>query len=69
MEHDRTPDPSQAHGLQPNSIVTQPLTGVEPYTYLKDVLEQLPRTTNREVEQLTPLKWKQTRRLAPKQAA
>jgi hypothetical protein len=45
------------------------LHGVEPYAYLKDVLEQLPRTTNQEVEQLTPLNWKQARESAVKQAA
>ena len=45
------------------------LHGVEPYTYLKDVLEQLPHTTNREVDQLTPLKWMQARQAALKQAA
>jgi transposase len=45
------------------------LHGVEPYTYLKDVLERLPRTTNRQVEQLTPLKWKQARKSALAQAA
>jgi transposase len=45
------------------------LHGVEPYTYLKDVLERLPHTTNREVDQLTPLKWKQVRQAALKQAA
>lgn len=45
------------------------LHGVEPYTYLKDVLERLPHTTNREVDQLTPLKWMQARQPALKQAA
>jgi transposase len=45
------------------------LHGVEPYTYLKDVLQRLPHTTNREVGQLTPLKWKQARQSALKQAA
>ena len=45
------------------------LHGVEPYTYLKDVLERLPNTTNREVDQLTPLKWMQGRQAALKQAA
>jgi transposase len=45
------------------------LHDVEPYTYLKDVLERLPHTTNREVSQLTPLKWKQARQSALKQAA
>jgi transposase len=32
--------------------------GVEPYAYLKDVLERLPTTTNQQVAQLTPLHWK-----------
>jgi transposase len=45
------------------------LHGVEPYTYLKNALERLPHTTNREVDQLTPLKWKQARQSALKQAA
>jgi transposase len=35
--------------------------GVEPCAYLKDVLERLPRTTNQQVAQLTPLNWKQAR--------
>lgn len=43
--------------------------GVEPYAYLKDVLERLPRTTNQQVAQLTPLHWKQAREFAVKQAA
>ena len=43
--------------------------GVEPYAYLKEVLERLPRTTNREVDQLTPLKWKQAREAALTRAA
>ncbi len=37
------------------------LAGVEPYAYLKDVLERLPTTTNRQVEQLTALNWKKAR--------
>ncbi len=45
------------------------LHGVEPYAYLKDVLERLPHTTNRQVDQLTPLKWKQARRALIKLAA
>jgi len=35
--------------------------GVEPYTYLKDLLERLPTTTNQQVAQLTPLNWKKAR--------
>jgi hypothetical protein len=45
------------------------LHGVEPYTYLKDMLERLPHTTNREVDQLTPLKWMQARQAVLKEAA
>ena len=43
--------------------------GVEPYTYLKDVLERLPTTTNQQVAQLTPLNWQKARQSALKQAA
>lgn len=32
--------------------------GIDPYAYLKDVLEKLPRTTNQQVAELTPLQWK-----------
>jgi hypothetical protein len=42
---------------------------VEPYTYLKDVLQRLPRTTNQEVIQLTPLHWKKARLSQVKLAA
>ena len=35
--------------------------GVEPIAYLKDVLECLPTTTNKQVDQLTPLNWKKSR--------
>jgi transposase len=43
--------------------------GVEPYAYLKDVLERLPRTTNQQVDQLTPLNWKRTRQAQLRRAA
>jgi transposase len=43
--------------------------GVEPYTYLKDVLERLPRTTNLKVGQLTPLNWQKARQLQVRLAA
>jgi len=43
--------------------------GVEPYAYLKDVLERLPTTTNWQVAQLTPLNWKLARRPQLRQAA
>lgn len=45
------------------------LHSVDPYTYLKDVLERLPRTTNQQVAQLTPLHWKQARQSQAQQAA
>ena len=37
------------------------LHGLDPYAYLKDVLEKLPTTTNQQVAELTPLKWKTAR--------
>jgi transposase len=43
--------------------------GVEPYTYLKDVLERLPSCTNQQVDQLTPRTWKQRREAVAKAAA
>ena len=43
--------------------------GVEPYAYLKDVLERLPTTTNWQVAQLTPLNWKLARQPQLRQAA
>ena len=43
--------------------------GVEPYAYLKDVLERLPTTTNQQVAQLTPLNWKKARQSPVKLAA
>jgi transposase len=45
------------------------LHGVEPYTYLKDVLERLPTTTNQHVAQLTPFNWKKARQSQLQQAA
>ena len=45
------------------------LHGVEPYAYLKNVLERLPRTTNRHVAELTPLHWKNAQRSPVKLAA
>jgi hypothetical protein len=44
------------------------LHGVEPYTYLKDVLARLPSTTNQQIGQLTPLSWKKAREKSLKQA-
>ena len=45
------------------------LHGVEPYTYLKDVLTRLPRCTNKDVAQLTPQRWQGSRSAALQQAA
>jgi len=45
------------------------LHGVEPYAYLKDVLERLPTTTNQQVAQLMPLNWKKAHQPELKQAA
>ena len=40
-------------------------TGIEPCAYLKDVLERLPTMTNRQVSEMTPLKWKEARQRQP----
>ena len=45
------------------------LHGVEPYTYLKDVLTRLPHCTNQNVADLTPRRWKESRTDALRQAA
>ena len=43
---------------------------IDPYAYLKDVLEKLPTTTNQHVAELTPLQWKAAREgKAPRKAA
>jgi len=43
--------------------------GIEPLEYLKDVLTRLPSMTNQQVQELTPLKWKESRNNAAAQAA
>jgi transposase len=43
--------------------------GIDPTAYLKDVLEKLPTTTNQQVSELTPLKWKQARARAASRKA
>jgi len=43
--------------------------GLDPYAYLKDMLERLPTTTNQQVESLTPLNWKKERQAQVKLAA
>jgi hypothetical protein len=43
--------------------------GIEPYSYLKDVLERLPTATNQTIQELTPLNWKKNRSAAVKVAA
>lgn len=43
--------------------------GIEPYTYLKDVLTRLPSMTNWQIPELTPAAWAATRANAVHQAA
>jgi transposase len=44
--------------------------GVDPYEYLKDLLERLPTMTNQDrLDQLTPLNWKKAREKSLQQAA
>jgi hypothetical protein len=44
------------------------LHGIEPLEYLKDLLERLPTTTNKQVADLMPLNWKKARQKASRQA-
>jgi len=55
-------------------IENRRMHSLEPRAWLKDVLERLPTTSNRQVEQLTPLNWKRAgekrcRKNAPVQKA
>jgi transposase len=43
--------------------------GIEPLEYLKDVLTRWPSMTNHQVQELTPLKWKESRCKPAAQAA
>ncbi len=43
--------------------------GMDPYAYLKDVLERLPTMTNQQVGELAPLNWKKERQAPVKLAA
>jgi transposase len=38
--------------------------GIEPYTYLKDILTRLPRMTMSQLPSLTPAAWAQTQSVA-----
>lgn len=44
--------------------------GVEPYSYLRDVLRRLPSMTNRQIKDITQKAWAATKKasLAPKAA-
>lgn len=42
--------------------------GVDPYTYLRDVLSRLPHMTNHQVHELTPIAWAKARGLVQKAA-
>ena len=44
-------------------------SGINPYAYLKDVLERLPSMTNRQIPDITPQAWAKTRRTSLKSAA
>jgi len=62
-------DAGQRNAVVYTLIANCRLHGIEPYAYLKDVLSRLPSTTNRRIEELTPLKWKEARQKPVKQAA
>jgi hypothetical protein len=41
--------------------------GIDPYTYLREVLTRLPRMTNRQIHELTPQAWAKAKATAQKQ--
>ena len=44
--------------------------GIDPYTYLRDVLTRLPNMTNRQIPEVTPAAWAKARRsTAPAKAS
>ncbi len=43
--------------------------GLDPYTYLKDVLTRLPTMTNHQIPEVTPAAWAKARRQLQRQAA
>ncbi|MBI3879426.1 MAG: IS66 family transposase [Verrucomicrobia bacterium] len=43
--------------------------GLDPYTYLRQVLTRLPHMTNRQIPEVTPTAWSKTQRSLPRQAA
>jgi len=43
--------------------------GVEPYAYLKDILERLPSMTNQQIKDVTPRKWAKAKKIAQKIAS
>jgi hypothetical protein len=45
------------------------LHGIDPYAYLKDVLERLPHMTNQQVHLLTPRSWAEEKSRAMKLAS
>jgi hypothetical protein len=42
--------------------------GIEPYTYLRDVLTRLPTITNRQIKDIVPKAWAAARNIAPRAA-
>jgi hypothetical protein len=43
--------------------------GIDPQTYLREVLTRLPTLTNRQIKDVTPEAWAQTRRIDSQQKA
>ena len=43
--------------------------GLDPYTYLREILTKLPHMTNRQIHEVTPQAWSKTRKTLQRQAA
>lgn len=59
----------QTSAIYYSLVLTCRALGIDPYEYLKDVLERLPTMTNQNVHELTPLNWLNARKQSQKLAA
>ncbi len=50
-------------------VETCRMLGIEPYAYLKDILQRLPTATNQNVAELTPVNWLRAQQRSKSQAA
>jgi transposase len=64
-----SPEAGQRSAVMYTLVENCRMHGIDPYAYLKEMLERLPTTTNQQAAQLTPLNWKKARQAQLQQAA